>query len=176
MDVALEVIKQEQLDPADIKLMRVGVDTVTLAASIEAPLNGEQTQFSIGFSIAVALLHGNASIFQYTEARLNEPAVQELMKKIHVVADIKLDVGYPEKRAATIEIELLNGKTFRHAIDNARGEPEWPLQASEMVDKFYAHTQEVLGARAKAVHDMVMDLENISDIADIGKLLITTRH
>jgi len=176
LDVALEVIKQEQLDPADIKLMRVGVDTVTLAASIEAPLNGEQTQFSIGFSIAVALLHGNASIFQYTEARLNETAVQELMKKIHVVADIKLDVGYPEKRAATIEIELLNGKTFRHAIDNARGEPEWPLQASEMVDKFYAHTQEVLGARAKAVHDMVMDLENISDIADIGKLLITTRH
>jgi len=171
LDVALEVIKQEQIDSAEIAVMRIAVDTVTLAASIETPVNGEQTQFSIGFSVAVALLHGNASIFQYTDARLNEPAVRELMRKIEVVADIALDQGYPEKRAATIEIELLNGKVFRHAIDNARGEPEWPLQKSEMIDKFFAHTEQVLGVRAQRVHDLVMDLDKLEDMAEVGKLL-----
>jgi len=93
------------------------------------------------------------------------------MKKIQVVADTKLDVGYPEKRAAAIEIELSNGKVFSHSIENARGEPEWPLQHSEVVDKFFAHTEEVLGTNAAHVHELIMDLENISDVAEIGRLL-----
>ena len=176
LDVALEVVRQEQIDPAAIVGMRIAVDTVTLAASIEAPTNAEQTQFSIGFSVAVALLHGNASIFQYTEARLQESAVRDLMKKIHVIADPKLDVGYPEKRAATIEIELLNGKIFKHAVENARGEPEWPLQSTEIIEKFFAHTQEVLGARAQLVHDMVMRLEQLVDVSELGKLLTATQQ
>jgi 2-methylcitrate dehydratase PrpD len=174
--VALEVVRQEQIDPSAIVAMRIAVDTVTLAASIEAPVNAEQTQFSIGFSVAVALLHGNASIFQYIEPRLQEPAVRELMKKIKVTADPKLDVGYPEKRAATIEIELLNGKVFKHAVDNARGEPEWPLQSTEIVEKFFAHTKEVLGARAQLVHDMVMQLEQLDDVSELGKILTVTKH
>ena len=171
LDVALEVVRQEQIDPSAIVAMRIAVDTVTLAASIEAPLNAEQTQFSIGFSVAVALLHGNASIFQYVESRLQEPAVRALMKKIQVTADPQLDVGYPEQRAATIEIELSNGKVFKHAVDNARGEPEWPLQSTEIVEKFFAHTQEVLGARAQVVHDMIMELEGLGDISVLGRLL-----
>jgi len=176
LDVALEVVRQEQIDPSAIVAMRIAVDTVTLAASIEAPINAEQTQFSIGFSVAVALLHGNASIFQYIESRLQEPAVRELMKKIKVTADPKLDVGYPEKRAATIEIELLNGNVFKHAVDNARGEPEWPLQSTEIVEKFFAHTKEVLGARAQLVHDMVMQLERLDDVSKLGRLLTATQH
>ena len=176
LDVALEVFRQEQIDPAAIVAMRISVDKVTLAASIENPVTAEQTQFSIGFSVAVALLHGNASIFQYTESRLQEPAIRAFMKKIQVIADPKLDLGYPEKRAATIEIELSNGKIFKHAVDNARGEPEWPLQSSEIVEKFFAHTQEVLGARAQLVHDLVMNLEGLDDVSKLGKLLTVTQH
>ena len=174
LDVALEVVRQEQIDPSDIVAMRIAVDTVTLAASIEAPINAEQTQFSIGFSVAVALLHGNASIFQYSESRLQEPAIRAFMQKIQVISDPKLDVGYPEQRAATIEIELSNGQIFKHAVENARGEPEWPLQSTEIVDKFFAHTQEVLGTRAQVVHDMVMDIERLDDIATLGRLLTLT--
>ena len=98
------------------------------------------------------------------------------MKKIQVIADPKLDVGYPENRAATIEIELLNGKVFKHAVENARGEPEWPLQSSEIVEKFFAHTQEVLGASAELVHDLVMGLERLDDVSKLGKLLTITKH
>ena len=57
LDVALEVVRQEQIDPSVIVAMRIAVDKVTLAASIENPVTAEQTQFSIGFSVAVALLH-----------------------------------------------------------------------------------------------------------------------
>jgi 2-methylcitrate dehydratase PrpD len=176
LDVALELVTQEQLDLVNIKLIRIKVDTVTLAASIEAPINAEQAQFSISFSVAVALLYGNASIFQYTEKRLNDLGIREAMAKIDVEADPSLDVGYPEKRAALIEIELFDGKTYKHSVDNARGEPEWPLKASEIVDKFFAHTDEVLGSRAQAIHDLVMDLENVRDVAEIGKLLTSINN
>jgi 2-methylcitrate dehydratase PrpD len=98
------------------------------------------------------------------------------MQKIQVISDPKLDVGYPEQRAATIEIELSNGQIFKHSVENARGEPEWPLQNAEIVDKFFPHTQRVLGPRAQVVHDMVMELERVDDIAILGGLLTLTKQ
>jgi 2-methylcitrate dehydratase PrpD len=171
LDVALELFAAKELDIEKIKRIRVAVDTVTLAASIEEPKNGEQTQFSIGFSIAVALIHGNASLYQYNDRRLAEPAVQALMSRIEVVADSRLGVGYPEKRAATIEIEMLDGDCHQHAIDNARGEPGWPLHADEMMDKFFAYASPCLGENAKLVRDMIMNLEFQQDISQVAKLL-----
>lgn len=171
LDVALELVANKQIKLDQIQRVRVAVDTVTLAASIEDPQNGEQTQFSIGFSIAVALAYGNASLYQYNDQRLAEPAIQALMARIEVCADTRLDAAYPEKRAATIEIELLNGSRYQHAIDNARGEPEWPLNTPEMIDKFFAYASPCLGNKAQRVHDMVMGLESQKDISKIGQLL-----
>lgn len=170
LDVALELIDVEKIDTARIRAMRVAVDTVTLAASIEDPKNGEQTQFSIGFSIAVAIIHGNASIYQYNDKRLSESAVRALMDKITVVADKRLDAGYPEKRAASIQIEMLDGTTYSHEIDNARGEPEWPINSQEIIDKFFAHTRGCLGVKAEEIYSLVMTLEKQSDVSVIGKL------
>jgi 2-methylcitrate dehydratase PrpD len=172
VDAALGLREAHRIDPARVRRVRAAVDTVTRAAAIEPPGNGEQAQFSIGFSIAVALLDGNASIFQYTDARLADPAVRALMDRIAVEADPKLDAGYPDKRAAEVEIELDDGSVLRHALDNARGEPEWPLAPRDIEDKFFALARPRLGDAAEAVRDMVARLQTLSDVRTLTRLLV----
>ena len=136
LDAALELIAGERLRTADARRVRVAVDTVTRAAAIEPPTNGEQAQFSIGFSVALAFLEGNGSIFHYTDAKLADPAVHALMERIEVGVDKALDARYPDERGAVVEVELADGRVIKHTVTNARGEPEWPLSAAEVEEKF----------------------------------------
>ncbi len=171
LDAVLALAADHGIDAKDIAQVDVFVDTVTLAAAIEPPVNGEQAQFSIGFSVAVALLDGNALIFQYTDERLADTAVKSLMQRIRVMADPALDEGYPQRRGARVEIQLADGRRKSHAVNNARGEPEWPLSADEIRNKFMTLAGPRLGGGAAALADAVMKLDRLPDVSELAPLL-----
>jgi 2-methylcitrate dehydratase PrpD len=131
------------------------------------PTSGAQAQFSVAFSVAVAVLEGNASIFQYTDERLASEPVRDLMARIVVRADPKLDTHYPAKRAASAEIALKGGRNYRGSIDNAKGEPEQPLGAADIANKFVSLTKGVLKERTEQVRDRIMALETVSDVGEL---------
>ena len=170
LDCALELIADERLCADDVRRVTVAVDSVTRAAAIEPPLNGEQAQFSIGFSVALAFVEGDASIFSYTDAKLADAAIRSMMARTEVVVDSALDARYPMERGAWVEVEFASGRRARHAVTNARGEPEWPLAAQDVERKFLALAAPCLGARATALCDAVRRMEDI-DAARIAALL-----
>ena len=57
-------------------------------------------------------------------------------------------------------------------MDNARGEPEWPLSAKEVEDKFFALARPRLGDAAGAVRDAAANLQTLSDVATLTRLLV----
>lgn len=160
VDAALDLVQVEKLTAADLVAVRVGVDSVTRAAAIEPPANGKQAQMSIGFSVALALLKGRASVYDYRDEVLQEPAVRELMARMQVVADPKLDVGYPQRRGAWVEVVLPSGKELRCTIPNARGEPECPLTEQEVREKFRTLATPRLGRRVQTLEAAVLALES----------------
>jgi 2-methylcitrate dehydratase PrpD len=170
IDVVQDLVKAHRIAPEDIARMVVRVDSVTYAAEIHAPANGSQAQFSVAFAIAVALLKGDASPFQYSDSNVADPRVRAMMKKIHVEIDRKLDEGYPEKRACSVEITLADGRRLEGYIPNAKGEPEQPFSRSDIENKFLRLTSDVLPA-AGAVRDIVMALETVSDVSALTRLL-----
>lgn len=171
VDAAIELFARERMELKGVRRIRAFVDTVTRAAAIEPPRDGEQAQFSIGFSIAVALLLGDASIFRYTSERLVDPAVRGLMDRIEIRVDPALDAGYPGKRASRVEVELEDGRVLSHSVDNARGEPEWPLDAADVAAKFLTLATPRLGGPAQALREMVASLEALADVAALTSLL-----
>ena len=170
VDCALELVAAHGVGASDVRRIRVGVDTVTRAAAIEPPASGEEAQFSIGFSVAVALVEGDASIFRYTDALLSEEPVRAMMERLEVVVDTSLDEHYPSERGAWVELELNTGERFRRAVSNARGEPEWPLTAADVEQKFMQLATPCLGKRAGALRDAIRHLENV-DATQIAELL-----
>ena len=175
LDAAIDLIVRERIVPEQVKRVRVYVDTVTRAAAIESPTDGEQAQFSIGFSVALAFIEGNASIFHYTTARLSDPHVKWMMERIVVGVDPDLDARYPDERGARVEIELMNGSVLRNAVSNARGEPEWPLSDVEVEEKFLALASPRLGAAAREVRDLAKNLDKVSDIRELTRLLVPAK-
>lgn len=170
-DVILSLVRDHQIPADEIREIRVKVDSVTLIAEIHNPANGKQAQFSIPFSIAVAILDGNASLYQFSDEKVNDRRVRELMDRVSVEVDKSLDKDYPHKRGSHGEIVLKDGRRLSSAIDIARGEPESPLTVEEIQEKFVLLTHDVLGKRSKRVCEMVMALENLEEVNGLIKKL-----
>ena len=165
VDLAQELVKTHGIKPDDIASILIKVDSVTYAAEIHAPVNGEQAQFSVAFAVAVALLNGDASVFQYTDANVADPRIRAMMARIRVEVDPELDKGYPDKRAASIVIVLADGTRHPGYICNAKGEPEYPLSPADIEAKFLTLTRDILpGGGGERVRDLVMGLEKLTDL------------
>ena len=171
VDVVQDAVKASAIKPETIASIRIRVDSVTYAAEIHEPANGNEAQFSVAFAVAAALVKGDASVFQYTDANVADPRIREMMGRIRVEVDKRLDQGYPDKRASSAEITLADGRRFTGHIDNAKGEPECPFTAADIENKFLALTRDILAGGGEQVRDLVMGLETIQDVNILGACL-----
>jgi 2-methylcitrate dehydratase PrpD len=120
--------------------------------------------------VALALVKGQASVYDYRDAVLAEPTVRKMMDKVEVVVDPQLDAGYPQRRGSWVEVTLRSGRELRATVPNARGEPECPLTEEEVREKFRTLARPRLGRAAQRVEETVLALER-SDGAALGELL-----
>jgi 2-methylcitrate dehydratase PrpD len=67
------------------------------------------------------------------------------MKKIECVEDKELSKGYPNQRAAHVDIELSDGRKVSHFQPTRKGDPEMPLTDEELNDKYMELATPVLG-------------------------------
>jgi 2-methylcitrate dehydratase PrpD len=176
VDATALLMQQLVFSVEDIEHIDACVDTVTYAAAIEPPLSGEDAQFSIGFSIAVRLLKGDALPARYAMHTLREPAVQSLLKRIHVRSSVELDVGYPDRRPSVITIQLRDGRRLEQQLDHAKGEPENPTALEDIQKKYRDLAFPIFGSATTQIEDMVFSLEKLGNIDALAKLLcVSTR-
>jgi 2-methylcitrate dehydratase PrpD len=171
IDAIQDLIKKHGIRPEEIKEIKVKVDSVTMAGSIPEPHDGAPAQLSIPFSVAVAVVEGNASIYQYTDEKVRDPKIRSMMAKIFVEIDKRLDEGYPDKRSAQGDILLGDGRKFSTFMGIARGEPESPLSAQEIEEKFFFFTREILGERTEEICKQVKHLESLKHIGELVQKL-----
>ncbi|MFC4278331.1 MmgE/PrpD family protein [Achromobacter aloeverae] len=171
VDAVAALVRAQGVTASRIARLRVSVDTVTFAAAVEPPLNADQAQFSIGFSIAAMLVAGDATPARFTASMLADPRVRALMEKTDVRADNRLDAGYPDRRPAVVELTLEDGSTLRHTLDHALGEPENPMSPQDIVRKFETVAAGVHGAAVGPVRDTVLALEALPAAGALGDLL-----
>jgi 2-methylcitrate dehydratase PrpD len=136
IDAALHIINRDGVNWRDIERISVRTYSVALDLEIEEPKTGQEAKFNIPFGIAVALVHGDAFVDRFTDQELKDRRIQGLMRTVAVEHDPELDLDYPVKRGARVEIATKGGSVFRHTVDLARGEPECPYSRSEIEDKF----------------------------------------
>jgi 2-methylcitrate dehydratase PrpD len=81
----------------------------------------------------VALLFGEASLAQYTDSCVRDPAVLALRAKVHVEQDEAIDVA-----AAAIHMMTTDGGSLAINVAAARGSLARPLTDREIEDKLRA--------------------------------------
>lgn len=162
IQAALMVQAAHEIRHEDILLVRVSTYDYALPGHDHTAITGTTSaKMSIPYGVAVALVTGRAGLEEYLPAYVEDATILALTKKISAVADDKLTALTPHTRAAVVQIQTEHG-TYSARVDVPKGEPENPLLAEDIENKFlglamYAGRSE---QTAREMTRRIWDVEN----------------
>ena len=146
IDGALHLQKTHGFTWRDIKRVKIATYKAGTDITDNPDPEGEyQAKFSLQYVTAHALVHGSVRLVAFAPERLLDPDVRAVLAKVEVSADPVLSKGYPGQRAAHVEIELNDGRVFKHFQPTRKGDPEMPLTDDEVNEKFLELAMPVIG-------------------------------
>ncbi len=166
LDGILHLQKAHGFGWRDVKRVRIasykaGTDIV----NNPAPEGEYQAKFSLQYVAAHALVHGSVRLNAFTPERMRDADVRAVLAKVEVTADPELSKGYPNQRAAHVEIELNDGRKLAHFQPYRKGDPELPLTDDELNDKFRELAIPVIGdAVTRRLLDELWSLEKLKSV------------
>lgn len=166
----------EQIEKVDIYLGRAAFHHGWW--DVQRPLTETGAQMFVGYSVAVAILDGVALMAQYGPDRIDADDVWEMIAKIDAHHDPKIDSLPKENRLHTrLEVGLKDGRELSVEVPYPPGSIGAPLTNAAVVEKYHSLVQGVLEpARASAILDSVLSLEDLDDVARLVELLAGPVH
>ena len=152
IDAILALVKQQDLQPDGIRKIEVAVLEAgwNIVAEPRAqkyhPENIVDAQFSMPFGVAVAVLDRAAGLDQFTMEKIQSREVRDLMGRVVLTKDQRLEEHFPREWPAHVSIELADGRRFEESVRYPKGDPQNPLTWEELTAKFVALAQAVLPA------------------------------
>lgn len=172
-DLILDLVKQNDLHAGDIDSIEVGTNSnVPNALIYPMPKTALEGKFSIPFCMAIGVLERKAGIAQFTDRKVRDPRVVELMRRITLSVDAELEaLGYDQVRSR-IRIKLKNGRTVEGRADVARGHPLKPMSWGEIGEKFRDCARLVLSRKdTEGAVELVANLERARSIFPLIRVL-----
>jgi 2-methylcitrate dehydratase PrpD len=158
---AVLALRDAGLRAADTRAIEVATYQVALDVTGNyAPGTAFEAKFSLPYVVSHALLYGSVRLNAFSEERLADPAIRELMKRVSLAADPVFTAGFPGMRAARVAVTTEQGERYEHFAPYRKGDPEAPLSDAELQAKFTELAEPVIGAaRTRALGDAVWALD-----------------
>jgi 2-methylcitrate dehydratase PrpD len=178
IDGILKIMRENELSAADIEnvtlsILKAGFALVAEPEDIKYnPKSIVDAQFSMPFGAAMAILHGKASLDQYTQENLSSQLVKEMMIKITCINDPEIEKDFPKKWPAVAIIKTTDGKEYTAKVDYPKGDPENPFTWEELIEKFRNLISPVFSeAGQNQIIEKVRSLEQIQDVTELSAIL-----
>ena len=158
----------EEISELVVTVPRAAVDVVLepYAAKL-SPRTPYAAKFSLQYSIAALVVHGDVGTKTYTEEAIVDRAVHELAQRV------RYQVGeFPSSFGGAVEAVLRDGRTLHAELPYPAGAPENPLDGAAVVAKFRDNAALSLGAPDVGALERTVDaLEEEPDLVVLGQLL-----
>jgi 2-methylcitrate dehydratase PrpD len=182
MDLMLRLIQQNNIQAADVDKVEVGGNLSNYRTIFQHhPTTGLQAKFSMEFAMAILLIDGKATLRSFTDAVVQRPEVQDMIRRVHYSVDPefnKLELQGASLQAILVEqsglkIYMKDGKVFSGSTQPAKGSPENPMTYEEVADKFRGNAEFAKWPKQKAesVIEMVKSLETLPDMSRLTTAL-----
>ncbi|WP_286222772.1 MmgE/PrpD family protein [Marinobacter apostichopi] len=167
-------IRPLDVDPA--RIARIEIETFHEAKRLHTrtPLDTEQAQYSLPWSVACALARGTIDTDGITTA-LGDTLITELASRVEIAESEAFNAAFPARRWARATLVLDDGQTWHSDAMEARGDPHTPLGDDEIRAKYRALAEPVLGAEVAAELEAVIDTLEERPVTDLLEKLIRTR-
>lgn len=166
----VDLKKEHGFNHTDVKRIKINTFRSAALLSKKIPLDSEEAQYNIAYPVACALVYGDVGYLQIREEALTNQDVLSTMSKLKFEVSKEYNDQFPQKRLASVEIELKDGRIIKSKVYEAPGEPDDPnLNLTWIKNKFRRITSPMLDADSQDVvittfetnlNTPVMDLVN----------------
>jgi 2-methylcitrate dehydratase PrpD len=180
LEVTLSLIKKYNIQSQDVEKVQLylcPLDFLLLADPIEKkqnPQNCIETQFSLCWGVASAIVYGQVGIKNFSNEALHDSRVRDIACKVYA----KQEVAFAGKilNPCIVEITTTMNKVYvMKAEKPIFGSPENPMCLSDIGNKFQQcceySIKPVSEENQKRVIEMIAGLEEVTDVGEISRLL-----
>jgi 2-methylcitrate dehydratase PrpD len=166
IDGAIRLRNQHKLTADQIARIELRVHPLVLELTGKTnPQTGLEGKFSVYYSVAIAIIEGEAGEAQYNDEAARAPQTVALRNRVHATVDPTL-----EPDAAHVEITLTNGEKLAVFVEHAIGSVARPMSDDELQAKFLGLATGALPERqVRDIVDLCWRVENLADVSTIAK-------
>jgi 2-methylcitrate dehydratase PrpD len=168
LDALEALMRQHGIGAGDVARLTVRLpdDRAQLVDDREAP------NLCVQHLLAVLLLDGGLGFrAAHDQARMRDPSILALRRRMRLVPDVELARALPP-RQAIVEIETPDGRRLERRTREVRGTPDNPMPQAEIEAKALDLLAPVLGAeRARALTAQVRQIERLGSVRALRPML-----
>jgi 2-methylcitrate dehydratase PrpD len=175
LDATRRLVDEEPIAPDEVEEIvaltpRAGVALVLepLASKLK-PRSEYEAKFSLPYSVASLLVHGEVDVSTYTDEAIADSAVLALASRVRY--EVKTYATSAGAFPGGVRITTRDGRTREAELPYQRGGPENPMTPAELLEKFRTNAALAIGAESvAAIEDTVLALERQADLRELRAL------
>jgi len=170
-DAALHLKREHNIRFSDVAKIEVSIPPLRYQRHYHPEVKtGLRGKFAINYVVALCILDGKLEIETFTDAKANDPQVQQALSKVHVIVDKTIPEPGPY---CPVTVELTDGTRFAYTARIAKGHPENPMTENEVLDKFRSNAKSVISEKqSKELIATILKLETVDNLRALVNLLI----
>jgi len=176
ISATLKVVKENNISYDQID--EVVVTTIARACDIlfdshkYNPESRETADHSLPYCIAAALVDHKITTNSFSDEKLKDPRIREVINKIKGEASMEFEDMFPAKQPSKVVIKTKDGKEYSAYLEYPKGDPREQMTEEELQTKFNALADDLLNSERKnKLNKMIFTCEKM-DARDFMKELI----
>lgn len=177
-----EMIAEDGLVAGEVESVLVGADRQTLWAVGNIgphPRQMQEAQFSMHFSIALALAKGGNEYEHYVAAEkegFDDAATRAIAEKVKLELDAQADAAFPEAFFSRVTVTRRNGQRLSRYVP-APGSAQDPLSFTQVREKFRRTSRVALDdGRLARMDAVIAGMPNAASWLDVMSILRAAGH
>jgi len=174
---ALNAMKNNNLNYTDIKEVRVTAFAqaydILFDPAKYRPESRETADHSLPYCMAAAIVDKKISTASFSEEKLSDPRVFEVIDKIKGEPSIEFEKMFPAKQPSKVVVVTNDGKEYSEYMEYPKGDPREPMTMEDLDNKFEALSSQLLGSgRRKEIKDAIFSAELMTAREFMKKLIV----
>jgi 2-methylcitrate dehydratase PrpD len=170
-------IRAEEIERIAVRTCQYNMRLVVVddnGAPRPAPRNLNEAQFSMPFTIAVAVVKETVFTDVLNDEALHDPDILRMFEKISVEATAEKDElqkaeGYPPD---DVDIHTMDGQIYRGCERHVKGHPQNPMTFDEVVEKFWKCVElAVKPLSRQKLATFLAQVETLEAVKDVRQLV-----
>lgn len=134
------------------------------------PHNSVDAKFSTPYCVAAALVSGKISLDEFEQDMVESPDIQQLVKRVEVVADDRFTAVYPEHWGCHTTIICKDGSRFEMEVLDASGSVYSPLTRDKALMKAINMISRVLPTDAENIAENLLCICDSPSIPELRRV------